>query len=46
MTRKYPSKYRKQRQELVNCDNYQTYRIFLHKKLVLKVIMDCRTTES
>ena len=46
ITSKYPSEYRKQRQELVNCGNYQPCRIFLHGKLALKVIMDCKTTES
>ena len=40
ITRKYPSKYRKQRQELVSCDNYQSCRIFLKQKLAIK-IMDC-----
>ena len=28
ITLKYPSAYRKQRQELVNCDNYHPCRIF------------------
>ena len=46
ITRKYPSKYRKQRQGLVGCGNYQPCRMFLHKKLALKVITDCRATES
>ena len=43
VTRKYPSKYRKQRQELVNRGNYQSFTILLKKKLAIKVIMDCRT---
>ena len=29
ITLKYPLEYRKQREELVNCDNYQPCRIFL-----------------
>ena len=33
ITSKYPSKYRKQRQELANCNNYQPCSIFLHKKV-------------
>ena len=44
--RKYPSKYRKQIQGLANCNNFQPCRKFLHIKLAIKVIMDCRTTES
>ena len=35
---KYPSEYRTQRQELVNCDNYQPCRMFL--------ILDTRSTKS
>ena len=46
ITNKYPSKYRIQKKELVNCGNYQPCRIFLKEKIVIKVIMDCRTTTS
>ena len=36
----------KQRQELVNCTNFQPCRKFLHKELGVTVIIDCRTTDS
>ena len=43
--RKCPSIYRKQRQELVNCKNFESCRKFPHEKLAIKVIMDCKTRE-
>ena len=42
-TLKYFSKYRKQRKELVSCNNLQPYRSFSFQKLAIKVIMDCKT---
>ena len=42
--KKTPLKYRKQRQELVNCGIIQLYRKFLHEQLGVTVIIDCRTT--
>ena len=42
----YPSKYRKHRYELVRKLEKQPNRIFLHKDLAIKIIMDCRKTKS
>ena len=46
ITRKYPLKYIKQRQKIVDCGNYQPCRKFLHEKLAVTVVIDCRTVES
>ena len=46
LTRNYPSGYRKHRYELVDELKKQPNRIFLHEDLAIKIIMDCRTTES
>ena len=45
-TRKCSLKYRKQRQELINCTGFQSCRNFLHDQLAVTVIIDCETTES
>ena len=45
-TLKYLSKYRKQKKELVSCNNLQRYRNSLFKKLIIKVIMDCTTATT
>ena len=42
----YPSRCRKQRQKLVDCNNYQPCRMFLRGKLVKILIMDSRTAGS
>ena len=46
ITLKYPLKHRKQRQELINCGNYQPCRRFLKEKLATKIIMDCRAAAA
>ena len=46
VTLQYPVKYRKQRQELQNCGNYQPCRIFLKESLAVQIIIDCRTTPA
>ena len=46
VTLQYPVKYRKQRQELQNCGNYQPCRIFLKESLAAQIIIDCRTTPA
>ena len=44
MTTKYISDLRKQRFELVHEQKKQPNKIFINKELILKVIIDCRTT--
>ena len=44
ITIKYNPYYRKHRWKLVEESKKQVNRIFIHKKLTVKVIMDCRTT--
>ena len=44
ITTKYNSNHRKHRYELVEEPKKQVNRIFIDKKLAIKVIMDCRTT--
>ena len=46
VTLQYPLKYKKQRQELQNCGNYQPCRIFLKESLAIQIIMDCRSTPA
>ena len=46
VTLQYPSKYRKQRQKLQSCGNYQPCRIFLKESLAIQIIMNCRTTPA
>lgn len=47
ITLKHSSKYRNQRQELVNCNNFPPCINLLHQKiLALKVIMNCRTARA
>ena len=46
ITRKYHSNDRKHRYDLVNKPKKQCNRIFIDKKLAIKVIMDCRTTSA
>ena len=41
---KYYSKRRQHRHELYNKSRKQCHRVFIDKKLVVKVIVDCRTT--
>ena len=41
----YPSEYRKQRYELVDCKYYQPCRMFLREKLEKALIMNCRISE-
>ena len=43
---KYNSNHRKHRHELVEEPKKQVSRIFIDEKLVIKVIMDCRTSEQ
>ena len=45
LTNKYDKEYKKQNSHL-NGSTEQPHRRFIHEKLVLKVIMDCRTDES
>ena len=45
LTNQYPKEYKKQRSEL-NESTEQPNRRFIHVKLALKVIMNCRTDES
>ena len=45
LTKKYDKEYKKQRSEL-NGSTEQPHRRFIHEKLALKVIIDCRTDES
>ena len=42
----YPLKYRKQRQEIQNCGNYQPCTIFLKESLAVQIIMDFRATPA
>ena len=44
LTNKYDKEYKKQRSEL-NGSTEQPHRRFIHEKLALKVIIDCRTDE-
>ena len=44
ITTKYNSNHRKHRYELVEEPKKEVNRIFIDKKLAIKVIMDCRTT--
>ena len=44
ITTKYNSNHRKHGYELVEGPKKQFNRIFINKKLAIKVIMDCRTT--
>ena len=46
ITRKYLSKYRKHRFELVDEPKKQQRRVFLKEESAIKVIMDCRTTAA
>ena len=46
LTRKYHLDYRKHRYELVDEPKKQPNRFFLHEDLTLKIIMDCKTSES
>ena len=45
VTTKYNSNYRKYRHEMID-EPKKTNRIFIHKKLGAKVIMNCRTTAA
>ena len=46
ITTKYNSNHRKQRYELIEEPKKQVNKIFISKKLAIKVIMDCRTTSA
>ena len=46
VTNKYSSKYKKQRQELQNCDDYQSCRRLLEEDFTIQIVMDCRTTPA
>ena len=46
VTLKYPSELGKQRQELLDCGNYQPCRRFLEEDFAMQIIMDCRTTPA
>ena len=46
VTNKYSSEYKKQRQELQNCGNYQPCRRFLKEEFALHIIMICNTTPA
>ena len=45
-TKKYPSKCRKHRCEIVDEPKEQPHRIFIHDDLAIKIIMDSKTDES
>ena len=45
-TNKYPSEYKKQRQELQNCGKSQSCRRFLEEEVAKLIIMDFRTTPA
>ena len=46
ITRKYNLNHRKHRYEIVEEQKKQVSRIFIDKKLAIKVIMDCRITSA
>ena len=46
VTNKYPSKYKKQPQELQNCGNYQACRRILKEEFPKHIIMDRNTTPA
>ena len=46
LTNKYNEEYKKCRYELIDDPIKQSCRRFIHNKLALKLIMDCRTDES
>ena len=40
----YSSKHKRQRNEIQDCDDYQPCRVFLEEELVMKILIDTRTT--
>ena len=46
ITIKYHSDHRKHKHELIEEPNKQVNRVFIHKKLAIKVIVDCRATSA
>ena len=44
ITQYYSSEYKRQRHEIQDCDDYQPCRAFLDEELVIRIMMDTRTT--